>query len=56
MSQRIDDFARSAGFDLQPYHVALAAAVQFTVHKIKQVAGFFLVQVKIAVAGGAKCG
>src|ERR1700680_4984904 len=53
MGQRIDDLSRRALFNLQPYHVALAAAVELTVHKVEQVSGLFLVDIEVAVACGA---
>src|SRR6476661_5361456 len=48
------DFSTCAGVNLQPHGIAFAPAMQLRPDGLKQVAGFFLFDVKIAVSGDAE--
>ena len=48
------DSRRAIVLDLQPHGVALAAVVQFVLHRLEQVGRFLLVNVKLAVARHAE--
>jgi len=52
--QRIADLRRAIVLDLQPHGVALAAVVQFVLHRLEQVGGFFFIDVQLAVPRDAK--
>ena len=54
LGKRIDDCGGGVGFDFEANDVAFAAIVELGVDGLEQVAGFFFVQIEVAVAGGAE--
>ena len=54
LGKRIDDGGGGIGFDFEANDVAFAAIVELGVDGLEQVAGFFFVQIEVAVAGGAE--
>ena len=52
--QSIADHLRAIVVGLEPHGVALAAIVQFVLHRFEQIGRFFLVDVELAVSGDAK--
>ena len=55
-AQPLDDLGVGLGLDLHPHRVSLAAVVQFRAHRFQQIARFFFLQVKVAVARDAEGG
>ena len=56
-AQALDDFRIGVGFNLKAHRISLAPVVQFSPYRLQQIAGLFLRQIKIAVAGHTKsCG
>ena len=54
-AQAFDNFRIGVGLDLHADRIALAAVVQLGAHRLQKIAGFFFLQVEIAVARNAEC-